>query len=68
MLIVEDNEMNRGMLSRLTAHAMTGDREQALKAGCEGHDVRPVEFRRLLGKLEKLLGAVASKPSAGDRA
>jgi two-component system, cell cycle response regulator DivK len=41
----------------LTAHAMRGDREQALDAGCDDYDIKPVDFPRLLAKMEALLGA-----------
>jgi len=41
----------------LSAHAMAGDREKAMQAGCDDYDTKPVEFKRLLGKIEELLSA-----------
>ena len=41
----------------LTAHAMEGDREKALEAGCDDFDTKPVELPRLLEKMAKLLGS-----------
>jgi CheY-like chemotaxis protein len=39
----------------LTAHAMAGDEQKALQAGCDDYDTKPVNFQRLLGKIETLL-------------
>ena len=40
----------------LTAHAMVGDREKAIEAGCDDYDTKPVEFQRLVEKIQGILG------------
>src|SRR5665213_1596501 len=42
----------------LTADAMVGDRVRAMAAGCDDYDTKPVDFPRLLGKIETLLQRV----------
>jgi CheY-like chemotaxis protein len=45
----------------LTAHAMTGDREQVIEVGCDDYDTKPVELPRLLRKIEALLARAGER-------
>ncbi len=45
----------------LTAHALKTDREGAFEAGCDDYDVKPIDFPRLLEKIERLLGTGTNK-------
>jgi len=52
----------------LTAHAMADDRRKALDAGCDDFDTKPVEFGRLVEKIELLLSRGAGSGRPGSRA
>jgi CheY-like chemotaxis protein len=53
---LKGEEATRGIpVIALTAHAMSGDRDKAIEAGCDDYDTKPVEFDRLLAKIEALL-------------
>lgn len=58
--IRENDATRRIPMIALTAHAMAGDREKAMEAGCDDYDTKPVEIARLLGKITALI-----KPAAG---
>ena len=52
-------ETNKIPIFGLSAHTMVRDREKAMQAGCDDYDTKPVEFKRLLGKIEELLSKQA---------
>jgi len=49
----------------LTAHAMSGDREKAIQAGCDDYETKPIELPRLLEKVEALLGGRSADGTHG---
>ena len=53
--IKEDEATKNIPIIVLTAHAMAGDREKALDAGADEYDTKPIEFKRLLGKINNFL-------------
>ncbi len=52
----QDPAFQSSIIIALTAHAMVSDRDKALAAGCNDYETKPVEFSRLLAKIERYLG------------
>jgi len=52
----------------LTAHAMAGDRDKALEAGCVDYDTKPIELPRLIAKIEAIVSARSAGRSVSETA
>ena len=54
---IKSDDATRGVsVIGLSARTMSADRDKAIEAGCADYDTKPIEFDRLIGKIERLLG------------
>jgi two-component system, cell cycle response regulator DivK len=58
-----DPELKRIPVIAVTAHAMQGDRQNALEAGCDDYETKPFDFPRLMEKIQTLLAARQPPPT-----
>lgn len=60
-MIKADPELTHIPVMALTAHAVMGEREKALQAGCVDYDTKPIEWSRLKQKVSNLLGGTSDE-------
>ena len=61
---IKSDDATRGVsVIGLSARTMSGDRDKAIEAGCDDYDIKPIEFDRLIGKIERLLNLAIDKAS-----